>query len=196
VDGVLSLAWNNLLGDPLIYVFTIMQIEFTFSFAGQRVGRVWRVYEALLPTPLILLALTTAGRFSSSASVLVEALAILLAALLLPVLLLVWYRRGNREAGWLILPSLLPAATLASEDVGPAALLEALKRQMLQTEEPGFITCVCARISEEEITIANAGHLAPYRNGEEIVLDSGLPLGVIAEASTPSAHFRSLPATG
>ena len=32
--GVIPLAWNNLLADPLIYVFTIMQIEFTFSFAG------------------------------------------------------------------------------------------------------------------------------------------------------------------
>jgi Mg/Co/Ni transporter MgtE len=39
VNGVLPLAWNNLGADPLIYFFTIMQIEFTFSFAGQRMGR-------------------------------------------------------------------------------------------------------------------------------------------------------------
>src|SRR5580704_11553578 len=52
-SGLISLSWNNLLGDPLIYVFTIMQIEFTFSFAGQRVGRAWRTYEWALLTPII-----------------------------------------------------------------------------------------------------------------------------------------------
>ena len=47
---------------------------------------------------------------------------ILPAALMLPVLLLVWYRRGNREAGWLILPSLFPAAATALFDIGTASL--------------------------------------------------------------------------
>ena len=42
VNGVVPLVWNNLMADPLIYFFTIMQIQFTFSFAGQRVGRGWR----------------------------------------------------------------------------------------------------------------------------------------------------------
>jgi serine phosphatase RsbU (regulator of sigma subunit) len=28
------------------------------------------------------------------------------------------------------------------------------------------------------VIIANAGHLAPYRNGEEVCLDDGLPLGL------------------
>ena len=37
------------------------------------------------------------------------------------MLLLVWYRRGNREAGWLILPSLLPTATTALYDIGSAS---------------------------------------------------------------------------
>ena len=30
--------------------------------------------------------------------------------------------------------------------------------------------------------MANAGHLSPYRRGEEVELDSGLPLGLAAEA--------------
>ncbi len=31
------------------------------------------------------------------------------------------------------------------------------------------------------MVIANAGHLAPYRNGEEVPLAGGLPLGIVAE---------------
>ena len=43
----------------------------------------------------------------------------------------------------------------------------------------GFITCLCARIGADgNLILANAGHLAPYRNGEEIELESGLPLGI------------------
>ncbi|MGC1780916.1 MAG: SpoIIE family protein phosphatase [Acidobacteriaceae bacterium] len=120
--GVISLAWNNLLGDPLIYIFTIMQIQFTFSFAGKRVGKTWRAYEILLLAMLIPATLTTFAALSSSLYVLMEALAILPAALLLPALLFAWYHGGNREAGWLILPSLLPAATTAISDIGTVSI--------------------------------------------------------------------------
>ncbi len=325
-DGILPLDCNDLLGDPLIYFFTIMQIEFTFSFVGQRVGRVWRAYEGLLVAMLIPCGLTAVGMLSASVYTLVEAAAILPAALLLPVLLTIWYRRGNREAGWLIVPSLLPAAataifdlgttsifagwgrldflanpipvgpislqlsdagdflfvlaigvvmffrftrvsreqarsaaeldaaremqrrmvpvqlpevagyaieaayfpaaevggdfyqvlgqrdgstvvvvgdvsgkglqaamtgtlalgalrTLAAEDLGPAQLLARLNEQIVSTQETGFITCLCVRIAPDgRVTAANAGHLVPYRNGEEIELESGLPLGVSAAA--------------
>ncbi len=331
--GVAPLASNDLLGDPLIYVFTILQIEFTFSFAGQRVGRAWRVYEWLMPAPLILIILTMAGRITGDPYSLTEAAMILPAGLLLPVLLFVWYRRGNREAGWLILPSLLPVATqalfdvgfvaiyagwerltflddpipvgpvslqlsdvgdflfvlaigvvmflrftrvsreqaraagelqaaraiqerlvparlppvagyaigaayfpaeevggdfyqvlegsgnstlvvvgdvsgkglkaamtgalamgalraLASEGLDPAAMLMRLNRQLTETNDEGFVTCLCARIGREgEVTLANAGHLAPYHNGEEVPLQPGLPLGIVAEISYEERTF-------
>jgi sigma-B regulation protein RsbU (phosphoserine phosphatase) len=320
--GVIALAWNDCLADPLIYAFTILQIEFTFSFAGHRVGRAWRMYEWLLPTPLILMALMLLGKVPGNAYALVEAAILLPAAVLLPVLLFVWYRRGNREAGWLILPSLLPVATQALFDVGfmaiyagwdrltflddpiplgpvslqlsdvadflfvlaigvvmffrftrvsreqartgaeleaareiqrrlvpacvpqvagysveaayfpaeevggdfyqvlesegggplvvvgdvsgkglkaamtstlalgalrtlvkenlsPGAVLTRLNRQMAETQDAGFITCVCARLSPDgEVTVANAGHLPPYWNGEELELEPNLPLGL------------------
>ncbi|MGA8108020.1 MAG: PP2C family protein-serine/threonine phosphatase [Acidobacteriaceae bacterium] len=322
--GTLALAWNDCLGDPMIYAFTILQIEFTFSFAGQRVGRAWRIYEWLLPTPLILMVLTVAGKISGDPYSLAEASAILPAAVLLPVMLFLWYRRGNREAGWLILPSLLPVAaaalfdvgfvaiyagwdrltflddpipvgpvslqladvgdflfvlaigvvmffrftrvsreqarsaaeleaarviqrrlvpeclpqvagyaveaayfpaqevggdfyqvleasgggqlvvvgdvsgkglkaamtstlalgalrTLAKENLGPAAVLTRLNRQVAESQDEGFITCVCAHFAPQgEVTVANAGHLPPYRNGEEVELEPDLPLGVTA----------------
>ncbi|HSZ16117.1 MAG TPA: PP2C family protein-serine/threonine phosphatase [Terracidiphilus sp.] len=333
-SGILSVPWNNLVGDPLIFVVTVMQIEFTFRFAGQRVGRVWRAYQGLL-LMLPLLALTvTLGWLSITPYILVEAAAILPAAMVLPVSLLVWYRHGNREAGWLILPSLLPATaaalynvgsasiftgwgkldfladpltlgpvplqisdtadflfvlaiavvmffrftrvsreqtrvaaeldaaremqqrlvpamlplvsgyaldaaffpatevggdfyqvldgghgaslvvvgdvsgkglkaamtgalamgalrTLAKEGLQPAAVLTRLNRQLVETADGGFITCVCVRLGQDgALTIANAGHLAPYCNGMELAVEAGLPLGIVADAEYAERTFR------
>ena len=61
----------------------------------------------------------------------------------------------------------------------PAALLEHLNRALTNMRLGGFATCLCAELSPSGIiTIANAGHLSPYRNGEEMQLDPGLPLGI------------------
>jgi len=72
--------------------------------------------------------------------------------------------------------------TLAAENLSPGALMERLNRQMLAAQDSGFITCLCLRVSREGVvTMANAGHLSPYRSGIEIELDSGLPLGLAAD---------------
>lgn len=76
------------------------------------------------------------------------------------------------------------ACALAAEAPGPAALLERLNREMTRFHKDGFVTCVCLRIAHNGIaTIASAGHPAPYRNGEEILLSGGFPLGLIAGAN-------------
>jgi len=336
-NGVIPLVWNDFIGDPLIYVFTIMQIQFTFSFAGERVSRMWRVYEWILPAPLILLALMLMGRINSNPYPLVEAGLILPAALLLPARLFVWWRRGNHEAGWLILPSLLPATAAAIFDVGfmssyegwkqtafldnpiyvgpiplasadlgdflfvvaigvvmffrftkvsreqaraqaelraareiqrrlvpetlpamegyqveaayfpaeevggdfyqlleskgagklivvgdvsgkglkaamtgtlalgalralaaevlaPGTVLARLNRQLAETGDEGFVTCLCAHISPEgQVTLANAGHLPPYRNGDEMLVEPDLPLGIRTEEKYVEHSFRLEP---
>jgi phosphoserine phosphatase RsbU/P len=332
--GIFPLSANFLFSDPLLYLIAIAQIEFTFCFGGRRVGRAWRVYEALLLVPLPLIWLTWQGHFSGNAYVVIEALILVPVAVLLPVLLLLWYRRGNREAGWLILPSLLPAATvslydlgtlsiffgwqrldfldnpiqfgsipvqlgdfgdllfllaiavvmflrftrisreqartaaeleaareiqqrlvpaslpefggfhleaaylpaqevggdfyqvliqldgsalvvvgdvsgkglkaamtgalaigalrtLAAENLGPAALLSRLNRQICDTQDSGFITCLCTRIGPEgAVTVANAGHLSPYRGGEEVPVDAGLPLGITGAVEYTERQFH------
>lgn len=324
-SGLFPLALNNFLADPLIYLVTVVQIEFTFRFAGRPVSKIWRAYEISLLAPLAVNALVAMGQVSTSAYVVFQAAMILPAALLLPVLLLIWYRKGNREAGWLIVPSLFPAATSALYDVGnasiftgwgkldflanpipvgpvllqlsdladflfvlaigvvmffrftrvsreqtraaaelaaareiqqrlvpaqlpriagyrieaayfpaqevggdfyqifaqasgtqmlvvgdvsgkglkaamtgtlalgalralateglsPAKVLMRLNRQLAQTAEDGFITCICARVTDSgAVTIANAGHLPPYKNGVEIAVVPGLPLGISAD---------------
>jgi hypothetical protein len=337
-SGVIPLIFDNTVGDPLVYFFTIVQIEFTFSFTGQRLGRVWRAYEVLLAAMLFAnLLANDVGVLSTSKYVEIQALVVMPAALVLPVLLFVWYRRGNHEAGWLILPSLLPTATtaisdlgdaslytgwgkldflanpipvgvvslqppdigdflfllaigvvmffrftrvsreqarsaaeldaareiqrrmvparlpdvagyaleaaylpaaevggdfyqvlgqrdgsaivvvgdvsgkglqaamtgtlalgalrtLAAEGLGPRALLTRLNEQILSTHEAGFITCLCVQIAPDgHFTAANAGHLIPYRNGEEIELESGLPLGMSAESEYLEGAFSLAP---
>jgi hypothetical protein len=56
---------------------------------------------------------------------------------------------------------------------------------------PCFATCLCARVYPDgTTTIANAGHLNPYRDGREISLAGSLPLGVIADAEYEQASFQ------
>jgi len=72
---------------------------------------------------------------------------------------------------------------LAKENLGPAAVLTRLNRQLAETRDEGFITCVCARLSPNgQVTVANAGHLPPYHDGREIQLDPSLPLGIASDA--------------
>ena len=80
---------------------------------------------------------------------------------------------------------------LATEGMGPAALLTRLNRQLTETRDEGFITCVCAQVTAEgDVTIANAGHLPPYHNGEEMLLEPDLPLGIAAEGRYVEHGFR------
>jgi serine phosphatase RsbU (regulator of sigma subunit) len=72
--------------------------------------------------------------------------------------------------------------TLAAENLSPGTLLARLNQQMLAAQESGFITCLCLRMSPlGVVTLANAGHLSPYRLGEEVAVESGLPLGLAAD---------------
>jgi phosphoserine phosphatase RsbU/P len=104
---------------PAIYLSPITQIEFTFSFAGQPVTRIWRAYQGLLLLAVATLpALLWIGKIDFFPYQAVEASLLVPATFILPVLLFVWYRRGNREAGWLIVPSLLPLLSICIIDLG------------------------------------------------------------------------------
>ena len=71
------------------------------------------------------------------------------------------------------------AGALAQENLAPAVMLDRLNRHLHGRTDGGFATCLCALLGPDgTLSIANAGHLPPYRNGEECELDSGLPLGI------------------
>ena len=72
--------------------------------------------------------------------------------------------------------------TLARYTQEPGEILSAMNVRMLARSNGGFTTCLVLRADlDGRVTIANAGHIAPYVNGNEISLDSGLPLGLSAE---------------
>jgi serine phosphatase RsbU (regulator of sigma subunit) len=55
----------------------------------------------------------------------------------------------------------------------------------------GFATCLCARIYPNgKMTVANAGHLSPYRDGREMELAACLPLGVIPNVEYEQSTFH------
>ncbi len=85
----------------------------------------------------------------------------------------------------------LPAAMMVSVLVGvisaeaahgtdPASLLGSLNDRMMGRAQGGFTTCLAAHITAEgRMSIANAGHLAPYLNAREIEIPGSLPLGIL-----------------
>ena len=80
--------------------------------------------------------------------------------------------------------------SLAEEQVPPARALERLNQAMLQRDSPGFVTCLCLVITADgEMEAANAGHLAPYLDGRELPLESGLPLGIVPGLSYQQTSF-------
>jgi serine phosphatase RsbU (regulator of sigma subunit) len=64
----------------------------------------------------------------------------------------------------------------------PGAILAALNHALHGQTRGGFVTCCCARFDPDgTVTIASAGHLAPYADGAEIAI-AGLPLGLVEDA--------------
>jgi serine phosphatase RsbU (regulator of sigma subunit) len=75
----------------------------------------------------------------------------------------------------------------------PARILAALNRGLVG-QVSGFVTCCVARIATGGLmTIANAGNPAPYCNGEEMAVEPGLPLGLLAEVSYAETHCQIAP---
>lgn len=80
--------------------------------------------------------------------------------------------------------------TLAHYTQSPAEILAAMNHRMLSRSKGGFTTCIVARVDTDgAVTLANAGHLAPYVNGREIAVEGGLPLGLVADAAYPETSF-------
>jgi len=99
----------------------------------------------------------------------------------------------------------LPAAMLVSVLVGairgisqytcmPAEILCNLNERLVGKAGGGFSTATAAHISAEgTVNIANAGHLSPYLDGEEVQLPGALPLGVTADAIYETTQFHLAP---
>jgi len=62
----------------------------------------------------------------------------------------------------------------------PSDILAGLNNVLIAQGQLGFTTACCVRIAlSGEYTLANAGHVAPYLSGRELMTPSSLPLGLI-----------------
>jgi hypothetical protein len=78
--------------------------------------------------------------------------------------------------------SMVVGALRRATERSPAKILESLNRVLAGSES--YTTCQAAWFGANgEVVIANAGHLPPYLNKQEVALPSGLPLGVLPETS-------------
>jgi hypothetical protein len=79
---------------------------------------------------------------------------------------------------------------LAEVSNSPAEILKGLNRRLHARSRGGFTTCLILRAdSDGTLTIANAGHISPYRNGAEMAVESGLPLGLSEDAAYSESRF-------
>ena len=75
----------------------------------------------------------------------------------------------------------------------PTEVLAHLNR-VLYGQLSGFVTCCATLIGPDgAATIANAGNPAPYCNGQEIAVEPGLPLGLLAAADYAETHYQLAP---
>ena len=99
----------------------------------------------------------------------------------------------------------LPAAMMVSVLVGairatadhthaPEEMLSSLNERLIGRARGGFSTALAAHIAADGlVTIANAGHLSPYLDGEEIELLGALPLGILSGAHYQTTQFHLNP---
>ena len=78
--------------------------------------------------------------------------------------------------------------TLVDFTTSPGAILAGLNTRLLG-RGAGFTTCL-AIATDGTLVFANAGQLAPYRNGGEIASEAGLPLGIISDVVYPESTLH------
>ena len=84
--------------------------------------------------------------------------------------------------------SMLMGALRQSRERSPAQILGTLNRVLVGSES--FTTCQAAWFGADgELVVANAGHLPPYLNSQEVAIPGGLPLGVLQDGEYPETRL-------
>ena len=94
------------------------------------------------------------------------------------------------KAGMLV--ALLVGAIRSTVELNndPDFVIKALNRRLLGRGD-SQATCQAMRIDEDgTVTLANAGHLPPYLNGQPLEIEGSLPLGVLPVADTTVIRFK------
>jgi hypothetical protein len=97
------------------------------------------------------------------------------------------------QAGMLVALIVGAIRTAAHYDPDPLAVLQELN-QRLCGRGSAHATCLALRIAADGGgRLANAGHLPPYLNGEELPMEGALPLGMVTSAEFSVMHFQLHP---
>jgi serine phosphatase RsbU (regulator of sigma subunit) len=80
--------------------------------------------------------------------------------------------------------------SIAQFDPDPAVMLWSLNQRLMGRGD-AQATCLAMRIDTDGgATLANAGHVAPYLNGEELPMEGALPLGMFEGAESSVLRFE------
>ena len=94
------------------------------------------------------------------------------------------------KAGMLVALLIGAIRMVAETDFDPVSVVKALNRRILGRGD-AHATCLALRIAADgKVTLANAGHVPPYLNGEPIAMEGALPLGIIEGAEPSLMHFQ------
>ena len=94
------------------------------------------------------------------------------------------------QAGMLVALLVGAIRTAARSHPDPLAVLKELNLILLGRSD-AQATCLALRIGADgAATLANAGHLPPYLNGEPLPMEGALPLGMIEAAEFSVMHFQ------
>jgi hypothetical protein len=97
------------------------------------------------------------------------------------------------KAGMLVALLVGAIRTVAQFKADPTVLLDALNKRLLGRGD-AFATCLALRIEVDgRVTLANAGHLAPYLNGKALTLEGSLPLGMLETPEFSLLRFELRP---
>jgi hypothetical protein len=78
--------------------------------------------------------------------------------------------------------------TAAEFTTDPARILSILNERL---QNRGIATCLALRIDDSgRVTSANAGHIPPYLNGNEVATEGSLPLGIAPGTEYPIARWQ------
>ncbi len=94
------------------------------------------------------------------------------------------------QAGMLVALIVGAIRTEVQHGVPPELILQGVNDQLCERKHASA-TGVMLRIDPDgTVTLANAGHIAPYLNGKEMEMEGALPLGVIEGMDFPVLTFR------
>ena len=94
------------------------------------------------------------------------------------------------KAGMIVALLVGATRTAAETNPEPVFVLGALNRRLLGRGD-AQATCLALCIARDgAVTLANAGHMPPYLNGEQVAMEGALPLGMLPGADFSVMHFN------